>query len=114
MRKIHRLFPILVLAFVLNCASSVRISEIKDTPRRFHDKKVTISGIVDETLTLPILGVGVYRLDDGTGNIWVKPKNEVPFKNDRVTVSGIIKVGISISGRSFGLILIEDENEGNL
>lgn len=114
MRKFQLLFPILLLAFLANCASSVRIGEIQKTPRNFHDKKVTVSGIVDETLTLPILGVGVFRLDDGTGKIWVKPKNDVPFKNDRITISGIIKVGISISGRSFGVILIEEENDSEL
>lgn len=114
MIKIRLFFPIVIFAILLSCASSIRISEIKEAPRRFHDKKVTISGTVDETLTLPILGVGVYRLDDGTGNMWVKPKNEVPFKNDRITVTGIIKVGISISGRSFGVILIEDENDKEL
>jgi len=96
---------------VLSCAASVSIGEIKNSPQRFHDKKVTVAGTVDETLTLPILGVGVYLLNDGTGKIWVKPKNNMPEKGDRVYVTGTIKVGLAISGRSFGLILIEQEED---
>lgn len=99
------------LFVVLSCAASVSIGEIKDSPQRFHDKKVTIAGTVDETITLPILGVGVYLLNDGTGKIWVKPKTAIPEKGDRIYVSGTIKVGLTISGRSFGLILIEQEED---
>jgi len=114
MRKIYRVIPIAALMFVLGCASTVRIGEIRESPRRFHDQKVTVSGVVDETLTLPVLGIGVYRLNDSTGSLWVKPKKDVPFRNDRVTVSGVIKVGISISGKSFGVILIEDNDDSEL
>ena len=106
------LLAILVLFLcILSCAASVSIGEIKNSPQRFHDKKVTVAGTVDETLTLPILGVGVYLLNDGTGKIWVKPKNNMPEKGDRVYVTGTIKVGLAISGRSFGLILIEQEED---
>ena len=58
-----------------------------------------------------ILGVGIYQINDGTGNIWVKPSGKIPFKGDRVTVTGKIKVGVSISGRSFGVILFESDFE---
>jgi hypothetical protein len=106
------LLAILVLFLcILSCAASVSIGEIKNSPQRFHDKKVTVAGTVDETVTLPILGVGVYLLNDGTGKIWVKPKTTIPEKGDRVYVSGTIKVGLAISGRSFGMILIEQEED---
>ncbi|MFZ5518358.1 MAG: hypothetical protein ACOY90_17110 [Candidatus Zhuqueibacterota bacterium] len=114
MRRNYRVVPMVALLVILGCASTVRIGEIKESPRRFHDQKVTVSGVVDETLTLPILGIGVYRLNDSTGFLWVKPKKDVPFRNDRVTVSGVIKVGISISGKSFGVILIEDDDGSEL
>jgi hypothetical protein len=111
MRKI--IFALMLILFVvfIQCAASVRIGDIKNTSSRFHNKKVTLTGTVDETLTLPILGVGVYQLNDGTGTIWVKPKQMTAEKGDRIRVSGTIKVGLTISGKSFGLILIESKSE---
>ena len=113
MNKFRPILISCVLSILLSCAASVRISDIKQEPRRFHDKRVTVSGTVTETLTLPILGVGVYQINDGTGKLWIKPNGDVPYKNDRVTVSGELKVGLSISGKNFGLILIESENNQN-
>lgn len=111
MRKINFAFMLIFLMVLMHCAASVRIGDIKNSPSRFHDKKVTISGTVDETITLPILGVGVYQLNDGTGTIWVKPKELTPEKGEHVMVTGTIKVGLTISGKSFGLILIESKSE---
>jgi hypothetical protein len=113
MKRIYLLSLMVIFLIILSCAASVSIGEIKNTPERYHDKKVTVAGTVDETLTLPILGVGVYLLNDGTGKIWVKPKESVPEKGERVYVKGVIKVGLAISGRSFGLILIEQEEDLN-
>lgn len=101
------------LILLLFCASIVRISDIKQKPNEFHDKYVTLIGYVDEVITLPVLGIGVYQLDDGTDKIWVKPHSKIPEKGNRVQVSGEIKVGLTISGRSFGLILIEKEKSQN-
>jgi len=111
MKKLSVVIITGVLLLMIGCAATVRIGDIKSTPNRFHNKKVTIRGTVDETLTLPILGVGVYLLNDGSGKIWVKPKERVPEKGDRVVVTGRVKVGLTISGRSFGTILIESKSE---
>lgn len=112
MKKVSSIFLLVLFLLSLYCAAAVSIGEIKNSPQRFHDKRVTISGIVDETITLPILGVGVFQLNDGTGKIWVKPNNRMPEKSDRVSVTGTIKVGLTISGKSFGMILLESkENE---
>lgn len=111
MRKINILFVLILLIMLIQCAASVRIGDIKNTPSRYHNKKVTIGGTIDETITLPILGIAVFQLNDGTGTIWVKPKEMTREKGDRVRVTGEIKVGITISGKSFGLILIESQSD---
>lgn len=111
MRKVYFGLILILFLSLVHCAATVRISDIKNSPNRFHDKKVTVSGTIDETVTLPILGVGVYQLNDGTGTIWVKPKESMPEKGDHVQVTGTVKVGLIISGRSFGLILIESKSE---
>ena len=112
MKRSHLLIMLsLVLTMLLTCAARTRISDIKQDTRKFHDKKVTVTGTVTNTITLPILDVGLFQVDDGTGTIWVKPKSETPFKDDRVSITGTIKVGISISGKSFGLILFESDDD---
>ena len=107
MKKLILITTAILLIALLSCAARTRIFDIKQTPRRFHDQTVTVAGTVTKTINLPVLKVGIFQLDDGTGNIWVKPKRRTPFKGDRVAVTGKIKVGISFSGRSFGVILIE-------
>lgn len=111
MKRDYAGFALFLGLLVLYCAATVRIGDIKNSPDRFHNKTVTLSGTVDETILLPILGVGVYQLNDGTGEMWVKPGEDLPAKGDRVTVTGTIKVGLIISGRSFGMILIESKND---
>jgi len=91
----------------LSCAARTRIFDIKQTPQRFHDRTVSISGTVTNTITLPVLNVGVFQVDDGSGKIWVKPKRKTPLMDERVSITGKIKVGITISGRSFGVMLFE-------
>ena len=107
MKKIIFNVTIILLIALLSCAVRTRIFDIKQAPRKFHDRTVSIAGTVTNTITLPILKIGIFQIDDGSGKIWVKPKQKTPFKGDRVTVTGKIKVGISISGRSFGVILFE-------
>ena len=102
-----------LLIIIVSCASMIRIRYIEERPRDFHDKQVTLIGYVDKVITLPILGIGVYQLDDGTGKIWVKPAGDAPYKGKRVTVTGVIKVGLTISGKTFGLILIEKKKGEN-
>ena len=94
MKKIYLCCLLALFLISFQCASTMRIGEIRNAPDQFHNKKVTISGTVDETITLPILGVGVYQLNDGTGKIWIKPKERIPEKGKHVVVTGTLKVGI--------------------
>ena len=112
MRFNSKFFAIVCLiAILVSCASIIRVSDIKERPRKYHDKLITLSGYVDNVITMPVLGIGVYELNDGTGKIWVKPTAEAPYKGDRVKVTGTIKVGFTMSGKTFGLILIEKAKE---
>lgn len=105
-KKVFVIF--ITLLFIASCASSMRINKIRNNPDDFHDKKVSLSGTVEEVITVPVLKLGFYKINDRTGDLWVKPKEKTPKKGDRVRVSGVIKVGLTISGKSFGLILIEE------
>jgi len=105
------IYLIFLMIPILTCAFSTPVADIKDDPNKFHDKQITVSGTVTETITIPILGLGLWELDDGTGTIWVKPAGDVPSKGERKSVTGTIKVGMTISNRTFGLILIEKSQQ---
>ncbi len=107
MKYLKVLISLIMILMIISCAARTRISDIRESPKNFHDQPVTLTGVVDNTISFPVLNIGVYQIDDGTGKMWVKPTGEMPAKGDRVSVTGTIKVGLVLSGRSFGVILVE-------
>ena len=51
------------------CASmgSRSISEVKTNPGKFHDKTVTVEGVVTTSFGIPLVPFKVYRVSDGIG-----------------------------------------------
>ena len=73
----------------LGCAGTT-ISKVLAEPQRYtHRGDVGLSGDVTESVSL--LGQGAYKLDDGTGTIWVISQHGVPRKGARVKVNGKIR-----------------------
>ena len=100
------------LVFVISgCGSYINISEIKDRPQEYRDRQISVKGKVVETLEIPIIHKGMYQMDDGTGKIWIVPQDRVPFRGEEVTVKGRIKTGFSIRSRTFGTVIVEEDEE---
>ena len=72
----------------LGCATTT-ISRILAEPQRYRQNDVHLAGNVTESVSL--LGQGAYKLDDGTGTIWVVSTHGVPRKGAEVKVSGKIR-----------------------
>ena len=73
----------------LGCATTT-ISRILAEPQHYtHKGDVALKGDVTESMSF--LGQGAYKLDDGTGTIWVISQHGVPRKGARVKVSGKIR-----------------------
>ena len=73
----------------LGCAGTT-ISKILAEPQRYtRSGDVGLSGNVTESMSF--LGRGAYKLDDGTGTIWVISQHGVPRKGARVKVNGKIR-----------------------
>jgi hypothetical protein len=78
----------------LGCAGTT-ISRILAEPQRYtHRGDVRLSGDVTESMSF--LGHGAYKLDDGTGTIWVISNHGVPRRGARVKVSGKIRDVVDI------------------
>ena len=107
----------LVAALALSAAgcASTTINRLLAEPERYRNDDVRLRGDVVESMSL--LGHGVYRLDDGTGTIWVVSRRGVPRKGARVEVKGEVKDVVDI-GSIFrlpdqigsGLVLVEDSH----
>jgi hypothetical protein len=72
------------------------------------DKDVAIAGRVTNSFGIPLVG-GVYKLDDGTGSMWIVTNRGVPSKNSQVGVKGRIQEGLSFGGKNYGLGMIEED-----
>ena len=90
------------------CPSRVNIGKIIANPSKYQDKEVVIAGRVSNSFGVPLVG-GIYKIDDGTGSIWVVTNRGVPSKGAEVGLKGRVQEGVNYSGKSYGLGVIEDE-----
>jgi len=107
----------LVGAFALLAAgcATTNVARLLAEPERFANRNVGLKGDVVESVSL--LGHGVYRLDDGTGTIWIVSKHGVPRRGARVKVKGKIRDVVDVSTIfklpeqvGSGLVMVEDEH----
>jgi hypothetical protein len=79
----------------LGCGGTT-ISRILAEPQKYtRQNDVRLDGDVVESLSL--LGHGAYKLDDGTGTIWVVSRHGVPRKGARVKVNGRVRDVVDLS-----------------
>lgn len=99
-----------ILGLVLFAAACEKttIGRIEANPSRYLDRDVGIVGRVTNSYGVPFVG-GVYKVDDGTGEIWVVSQRSVPSKGSRIGVKGRVQNGLTFAGRNYGLGMIEDD-----
>lgn len=98
------------------CPKRTSIGDIEANPGRFSDKEVAVAGTVRDGYGVSVPFIkngqgGVYKVDDGTGSIWVVTQRSVPSKGAQLGVKGKIQNGVNINGRNYGLVLIEDDRK---
>jgi hypothetical protein len=112
MRTRNIVWSLIIAASALSgaCASmgNRQIGEVQSNPGKFHDKTVTVEGVVTTSWGIPLVPFKVYRVSDGSGEMLVISDNDrLPGKNSRVRVRGEVEEFALIGGRSFGLHLRE-------
>jgi hypothetical protein len=75
------------------CATK-SVNQIIADPTRYRNRDVRVSGSVVDSYSF--VGRGAYRIDDGTGQLWVVSDKGVPRRTARVTVKGRIREGFSL------------------
>lgn len=104
-----------IAVFAAACPKKVTISEIEANPARYYDKDVIVTGTVRDSYGLSIPGTpikgGAYKIDDGTGSLWILTDDVVPGKGTEVGVKGRIGSGVNWKGRNYGLGMFEKERK---
>lgn len=77
------------------CASKT-VNQILADPSRYRNRTVRLSGAVVDSYSFA--NRGVYRIDDGTGELWVVSEVGVPRRSARVTVKGRVLEGFNLGG----------------
>ena len=112
-----RIFLIAAVAslavFAAACPQKRSIAEINANPSRYQNKEVGIIGNVVDSYGLSIPGTGIsggaYKVDDGTGSIWVVTESAVPARGTRIGVTGKVGTGVKYKGRNYGLGMYEKD-----
>ena len=87
---------------------SARFPRCKTNPGKFHDKTVTVEGVVTTSFGIPMVPFKVFRVSDGSAEMLViSDDSRIPSKNARVRVRGTVQEVGLFGGRSFGLHIRE-------
>lgn len=104
---------IAAVALMTGCPERKSIADIEANPSKYQNKSVVVAGVVRDSygVNIPFTGVrgGVYKIDDGTGSIWVFTERSVPSKGTEIGVKGKLQNGINYNGKNYGLGIYEDE-----
>ena len=114
MTKALTLGLVLIIGLMtMACPKRESIASIEANPSKYYNKEVGIAGTVRDSygLNIPLTQIrgGIYKLDDGTGSIWVVTQSSVPAKGAKLGVKGKIQNGVSYNGKNYGLGMIEDD-----
>lgn len=100
-------------AMCAGCALSLRnpdIIDLKQHPARYHDKTVSVSGVVTNSWGLPLVPFRLYKVDDGTGEVTVVSSGaRTPIAGERVRVKGRVEDVAIFGGRPLGLHIRETD-----
>ena len=78
---------LLTLMGSAGCATS--INSVLADPSRYRNRDIKLSGSVEESYS--VADRGFYRLDDGTGELWIVSEHGVPRNGARVSVRGTVR-----------------------
>lgn len=88
------------------------IQDILQSPEKYTSRPVLVKGKVDEVISHPLLSTfglsSAFALSDGEHKIWVGSKSGAPKQGEGKVVKGSVKASISLMGRSFGPVIMEE------
>jgi hypothetical protein len=84
------------------------IGDIQHNSAQYLDRKVEVKGTVTSAWNVPFMPFGLYKVDDGTGELTVVSReSRTPRKGAQVKVTGKVQDVAAFGDRSVGLHLEE-------
>ncbi|HUW50121.1 MAG TPA: hypothetical protein VMV75_03820 [Sulfuricella sp.] len=83
------------------------VKDIVASPAQFEGKEIRVKGKVKDVTKVPLVDIRFYVLDDGSGEVTVLTRNDLPAVNDTVTVKGVVESAAILGGQSIGLRIRE-------
>jgi hypothetical protein len=103
-----RLIVTLAAGLALAGCGTTRIGRILDEPNHYRNRTVRVQGTVDRSVGAFV--TGAYRVEDGSGSIYVLSNRGVPRKGSRVTVKGTVVQGVTLGARNYGTAIREENH----
>jgi hypothetical protein len=75
------------------CATRT-INQVIADPARYQNRTVRVNGSVVDSYS--VMNRGAYRIDDGTGQLWIISDRGVPGRTARVSVKGTVRSGFTL------------------
>lgn len=88
-----------------------KLSSIVGDPARFANKNVTVTGEVTKVYELPLglANLAAYRINDGTGQVWILSRIGAPREGDKVGLKGTVRPEGRFGGTLLGSVIEEKE-----
>ena len=113
------LIVLAVGALASSACAPMTVNQLIADPSRYTNREVRLSGAVVDSYSLA--NRGAYRIDDGTGQLWVVSETGVPRRSAQVTVKGRVREGFTLGllgdrinlppGVGAGLVLMESSHK---
>ena len=78
-----------VLLMLLMACAAKTVNDVMADPGRYRDREVNVKGEVTESVG--VLGRGFFKLQDGSGSLWVYTTRGLPRKGARVSSKGRVR-----------------------
>ncbi len=102
-------FTICIFILGLNCSmSSVSISDIKGSPEEYRGQDVTVKGVIDEIISIPLVNIRVFNLKGYDDSIWIIGKAPAT-EGSEVVVKGTVDIAVRIADQNFGTVIRMDD-----
>jgi len=103
--------PVVALAILLvGCGlpvGSKPIGEVRQLAPTLEGKSVRVKGKVESTHQLPFIPTRFYKLNDGTGELWIVTLDPLPAVGEALVVSGELNNAAVFGGASLGIQIKE-------
>ncbi len=109
MNKIIYFLAILGIFTFTSCQQATSIEKLTLHANSYDGQTMTVKGTVTETGNLLVLKY--YKVDDGSGELYIKAKEDLPQEGDKVRVTGKFSQILKLKNQQFAGISEESRTK---